>query len=163
MGVNKKRLITIIALILLMILIIVIVIIGVASYKYIMSTNSLLDSLTLSENLELSSGNYYLNGDKNNCFFEVTDSTIQLKGNKEQFKLMYDTIDNPQITFEDWYTSKLKQWNIPKEYDVIVQYKEKRVAWNMNYDESGNLLGYNFDIYIDENAFKYNSNYFIKT
>lgn len=33
----------------------------------------------------------------------------------------------------------------------------------MNYDEVGSLLGYNFDTYIDENAFKYNSNYFIKT
>lgn len=163
MGVNKKRLFTVILVVVLIILVAAILIIGIAAYRYIKISNMVEKSLTPSETYKLNSGCYYLNGDEENCYFEIINNTIQLKGSKEQFETMYGNFVNPIVPFEEWYINQSEQWDKPIEYAIIVRGDEKRLAWNMNYDETGSLLGYNFDTYIDENAFKYNSNYFIKT
>ncbi len=116
------------------------------------------------EVLNLTSGNYYLDGNFKNSYFVVSDESFRLNvGNEEQafelFKCICGKNENfsKQHTFEQWYKTILDEWISSQQYIIIPISSEKtHIGWNVTYDTDGNIETYYTAYYIDENNFEFN-------
>lgn len=89
----------------------------------------------------LNDGNYYLNGNKESCYFTVSDGTLRfIVGSDEQMRELSNAQSeaNPSFAkgfdFDKWVTSLENEWSYGASYKIITGFDgEYHVAWNISY------------------------------
>lgn len=122
------------------------------------------DDLTSSISYSFNEGNFYLDGDINNCYFQVTNDTIQLIGSKEQLNVLYVNQSSLNSSYDEYYESLQDEWKSPMPYTIESNEFNGKIRWRWNfmYDKNEELFGSFFDYYIDENTLVYRGNRFIR-
>lgn len=119
-------------------------------------------------------GRYYLNGNNEECFFEVIpDNIIKLIGSNEQvdelhkFKYpYYDTeVGEKKIQLEELLKKDISFWSIPRQYIVYTEFFPNRkityVAVKWTIDSNGNYSSLSGLGYIDSKTLNYCGHNFI--
>ncbi len=122
------------------------------------------DNVLVAEDYSLNDGKFYLNGDANNCYFEISNGTIQFFGTDEQMKILCDTlaqvntgfVNISESEYDKWRDFYKKNWVAPKPYELYVNPLNKlHIMFSPAYDDNGDLVSYAFAEYVDENNFDY--------
>lgn len=101
----------------------------------------------------IKNGRYYLNGDLNDCYFDILNNKLKLIGTKEQYKDIYDSLKlENRIEYDEWYLGVLDEWIDYKDF-IIVKYSDDniKIGYYYFYDENGYIHCPNNAVYIDEN------------
>ncbi len=111
----------------------------------------------------LNEGNFYLNGNKDSCYFNVSNGNIRfIVGSKEQMQEYHNaqieadsSLKTRNFNFDEWYKQLEEEWKEPIPYIVHTDFSGSvNVAWSVGYDDDGNITGYLCARYIDENNIK---------
>lgn len=122
------------------------------------------ENVLVAEDYSLNDGTFYLNGDENNCYFEISDGTIQFFATDEQMRTFCDILAQVNSGFvgisepeyNDWCEKKRENWAEPKPYTIYVNPLNRiHIIYNAAYDDDGNLASYAFAEYVDEDNFDY--------
>ncbi len=115
--------------------------------------------------ISLNDGRFYLNGDINNCYFNIHNGHIQfIVGDTEQMQVLYDlTSENVYnfsnaFQFEEYCEQLQTEWENPIPYIItITALGRTDIGWNVIYSETdGSIVSYSTAYYIDENNFESN-------
>lgn len=109
-------------------------------------------------------GKFYLNGNKESCYFTVSDEHLRLiVDSEEQKRELYDAQceDDPTFadknSFDKWCEQLEEDWSYGTSYivhrDFFGSYK---IAWNLVYSSDNSVIGYLSARYINEDNFEYN-------
>lgn len=109
-------------------------------------------------------GIFYLNGNKESCYFTVSDEHLRLiADSEEQKRELYNAQceDDPTFAdkndFDEWRKQLEEDWSYGPSYivhrDFFGSYK---IAWNLVYSSDNNVIGYLSARYINEDNFEYN-------
>ena len=112
----------------------------------------------------LNDGKFYLNGNKESCYFTVSEGYLRLiADSKEQKRDLYNAQceDDPtyanRVDFDKWSTQLEENWGYGAHYIVLKNFLGSYdIAWNLVYGSDNNLVGYLSARYINEDNFEYN-------
>lgn len=122
----------------------------------------------------LNDGEFYHNGNVDNCFFSVHEGQIQLiPCSKESMQEYYNeqASENEGFSktftdYNEWYRQVSEdEWSAPKTYIIHTNtvLGVTNVAWDVAYDETnGNIICYLGGDYVDENTISFNGCDFIR-
>lgn len=109
-------------------------------------------------------GKFYLNGNKESCYFTVSDERLRLiADSEEQKRELYNARceDDPtfanKFDFDEWSTRLEEDWGYGVHYIVLKNFwGSYDIAWNVVYGSDNGVVGYLSARYINEDNFEYN-------
>lgn len=121
----------------------------------------------------INSGNYYLNGDTNGIYFEISDTVIKFQGDTQMkhdfFSLAYPDYqkrtDEECDLLENLILDDMRFWD--KSYDFVIYtyvFPEENITYICDSEKSGSQSEYSplgSLVYIDENTLQYKGYKFI--
>ncbi len=122
-------------------------------------------SVLVAEDYSLNDGTFYLNGDENNCYFEISDGTIHFFATDEQLQTFCNAlalinsgyVNISESRYNEWCNYYKTNWTMPKTYTMYVDAMNNiEIQFDTAYNEvDGSVVSSSFAIYIDEDNFDY--------